>query len=66
MEAGDSPGCNDHEIEFKILRGVRKESSRAQILVYKQADSTLSMKLYLGSHGKQLYGVNEVGKLSGL
>jgi len=50
----DSLGCNDHEIEFRILGGLRKESSSVQILAYKQTDFILLRKLLLGSHGKQL------------
>lgn len=28
---GDSLGCYDHEMEFKVLGGMRKENSRVKI-----------------------------------
>lgn len=41
-----SLGCSDHAIvELKILRGVRKESSRVQTLDFRRADVVLFREL---------------------
>lgn len=41
----DILGCGDHEVaELKILKGVRKESARVQILDFRSADLSLFRK----------------------
>lgn len=62
MAVRSSFGCSHCEIvEFRILKEVRKESSRVQNLDFSQTDFGLFKKL-VGSYGTQLSRAKEVRK----
>lgn len=68
MVISSSLGCNDHEVVvFRILKGIRRESSRVQTLDFKQ-DFSLYRELAGGRDpmGDSSEGQGSSGKLAGL